>query len=194
MEHARPIRRTVLVIAVTLALMLMLLGCEMCDAYNNWTRGGRADDLPATRDAYSDAPSNAAPSQGEDSSGAVPEGEPVLEIGNPKAVQNGGTSPTWQTDGPMTVNEIHTYHWNDGQGQTPGTIGLESSDGSTYGPWETSGLPGQGGVPNATWVAKPGVVLPEGSYKVIDSDPGSWSQNADSEGLGFTWIYASPAQ
>lgn len=115
-----------------------------------------------------------------------------MEIGNPKAVQNGGTSPTWKTNEPMNVSEIHTYHWNDGQGQSPGTIGLQGADGTLYGPWETTGLPGKGGVPNATWVAKPGVVVPAGSYKVVDSDPDSWSQNADSEGVGFTWVYATP--
>lgn len=187
-------RHRVLVVGLMLITLSMLLGCEACDAYNNWAGGGRTDDLPVSRDAYSDAPESASPPQVSSSSGEAPAGEPVMEIGNPKAVQNGGTSPTWKTDQPMMVSEIHTYHWNDGQGHAPGTISLEGADGTTYGPWETTGLPGQGGVPNATWVAKPGVVVPEGSYAVIDSDPASWSQNADSEGVGFTWIYATPAK
>ncbi len=120
--------------------------------------------------------------------------KPVMDVGNPKAVQNGGTSPEWTAAQSMKVTEIATYHWNDGKGQTPGTIALAGSDGKTYGPWQTTGLPGQGGVPNATWVAKPNEVVPPGSYKVVDSDPGSWSQNADSGGQGFTKILASPAK
>ncbi|MDZ4169736.1 MAG: hypothetical protein U1E26_08785 [Coriobacteriia bacterium] len=120
--------------------------------------------------------------------------EPVVAIGNPKAVQNGGTSPTWEAETSMIVTEINTYHWNDGKGKSPGTLALQSGDGKTYGPWQTSGLPGQGGVPNATWVAKPDEVVPPGTYKVVDSDPGSWSQNADSKGVGFTNVIAAPAE
>ncbi len=110
------------------------------------------------------------------------------------AVQNGGASPEWEAKSPMMVTQIDTYHWNNAQGATLGTISLESSDGKTYGPWETKGLPGQNNVPKATCVATPNEVIAAGTYKVIDSDPQTWSQNGGSNGLGFTNLYAKPAQ
>ena len=35
--------------------------------------------------------------------------------------------------------------------------------------------------------------LPAGVYTVIDSDPASWAQNAQSDGCGFTRIETLPA-
>lgn len=93
----------------------------------------------------------------------------------------------------MLVTKIQTYHWNGGQGAPPGTVGLSSSDGKSYGPWPTEGLSGQSGVPNAYWVATPNEVIPAGTYEIVDSDPASWAQNAESNGLGFTFLYAVPA-
>lgn len=134
--------------------------------------------------------------QGQSSGGSPEEApaEPVVDVGNAKAVQNGGTPPTWEAETSMKVTEISTYHWNDGKGKTPGTLALQSQEGKTYGPWQTTGLPGQGGVQNATWVANPNEVVPPGAYKVVDSDPASWSQNAESKGVGFTTVRAAPAQ
>jgi hypothetical protein len=52
-----------------------------------------------------------------------------------------------------TITKIGTYHWNQAKGSAPGTIGLRDQNGKMWGPWQTSGLDGQGGVPNAYWVA-----------------------------------------
>jgi hypothetical protein len=63
-----------------------------------------------------------------------------------------------------------------------------------------AGAPGgNGGVQNATWVtfgvspsgsvlANLDLVLPPGTYTVSDSSPGTWSQNAESNGEGFAIV------
>jgi choice-of-anchor C domain-containing protein len=46
-------------------------------------------------------------------------------------------------------------------------------------------------VPNANWIATPNVVIPAGTYTVIDSDPSTWSQNSGSGGQGFAAVTSS---
>lgn len=114
----------------------------------------------------------------------------IAEIGNIAAVVNGPTAPSTFTLSRSTrIVRITTYHWNAARGASPGTITLRSSTGTTYGPFPTTGLPGQGGVPNANWQAAVDVVLPAGTYEVIDSDPATWSQNAQSAGRGFFAVF-----
>ncbi len=43
-----------------------------------------------------------------------------------------------------------TYHYFN-NGTPPGTIALEASDGTVYGPWPAAGTEGQGGVADAYW-------------------------------------------
>jgi len=114
--------------------------------------------------------------------------EEIFSVRTNMAVYNGITGPpTFTINEAWLLTVITTYHWNDEQGATPGTIGLRAADGTTYGPWQASGLPGQGGVPNAYWVAYPGIVIPPGAYTVTDSDPSTWSQNSETGGLGIAW-------
>jgi hypothetical protein len=90
------------------------------------------------------------------------------------------------------VAKISTYHWNNGIGTSAiGAIALRSESGEIYGPWQAQGEPGQGGVPNAYWVAYPNASLPAGTYTVIDSDPGTWAQNAASGRAGMVWAEGS---
>ncbi|GEM_PF-6284762 len=104
------------------------------------------------------------------------------------AAYNGATAPaTFTIYESWLVTYIATYHWNDAQGAEPGTIALQSSDGTVYGPWQATSLPGQGGVPNAYWIVNPGIVIPAGTYTVIDSDPGTWAQNQETGGAGMSW-------
>jgi hypothetical protein len=108
---------------------------------------------------------------------------------NIDALQN---DPTQQTvvilNGPAMISKITTYHWNNARGTTAiGPIALRSATGQLYGPLQAEGESGQGGVPNAYWVAYPNVSLPAGTYIVIDSDPTTWAQNAASGGAGMTW-------
>jgi hypothetical protein len=114
--------------------------------------------------------------------------EQIYEINTLGAVYNDPTTPTIFTIyDTWLVTEIVNYHWNDAQGAEPGTIALQAEDGTLYGPWQAHTLPGQGGVPNAYWVVNPQVVLPPGTYTVIDSDPSTWAQNSETGGIGISW-------
>jgi hypothetical protein len=119
-----------------------------------------------------------------DTSGPVEEFFSVSSIG---AAYNGATPATFTIDQAWYVTVIHTYHWNDGQGASPGTIGLRAADGTMYGPWQATGSDGQGGVPNANWTVNPNIVIPPGDYTVIDSDPGTWAQNGETNGAGMSY-------
>ena len=104
------------------------------------------------------------------------------------AVSNGVGAPTMFTiDEAWMVTEIVTYHWNDGKGQKPGTIRLEAGDGTIYGPWQSTGMPGQGGLANAAWIVNPNIVIPADTYILSDSDPDTWSQNVDTGHAGMSW-------
>ncbi|MCK7575192.1 MAG: hypothetical protein MZV65_04395 [Chromatiales bacterium] len=130
------------------------------------------------------------------SPGTTAKAEPVVSFdnGNIYGVGNGPTAPTtFELEEPRVLALIRNYHWNSARGATPGTIALRDAQGRQYGPWQTEGSPGQGGVPNAYWTVRPMIRLPAGVYTVIDSDPASWAQNAQSDGRGFTRIETLPA-
>ena len=125
----------------------------------------------------------------------IPLGDPVAvsDTMNIAGVYNGPTAPTvFSISSPHLVTYICTYHWNNAQGAAPGTIALQHSDGTVYGPWQVSTRPGQGGVPNAYWEVTPNVVIPAGTYTVIDSDPATWAQNGESGGRGMGEVRATP--
>jgi len=108
---------------------------------------------------------------------------------NTGGVQNGPTAQAlFMTPTPVHVTQLVTYHWNNGQGARPGTIGLRSMNGSTYGPFQATGSSGQGNAPNVNWTANVDLQLAGGTYQVIDSDPNTWSQNGQSGGAGFAII------
>jgi hypothetical protein len=97
------------------------------------------------------------------------------------------TAPTTFTiTEPWLVTYLMTYHWNNGNGATPGTITLRGPDGTTYGPYQAAGEPGQGGVANAYWVIRPNVILGPGTYTVTDSDPATWAQSPETGGAGMS--------
>lgn len=93
---------------------------------------------------------------------------------------------------PRILSMIRNYHWNSARGASPGTIALRHESGTRYGPWQTTGSPGQGGVPDAYWTARPMVLLPAGTYTIIDSDPATRAQHRQSKGKGFTKIETRP--
>ena len=187
-------RHRMLIVGILLVSML-LLGCDFFDGwFSNSSPGPRDGEslYPDPNDPYSDtADSVMAPEAEEPAVGA----ETVLfDNQNILAVQNGGTSPSFTVAVATTVTKIQTYHWNDASGNgSTGTISLKADDGTVYGPWDTVGAEGQGGVPNAYWAATPNVTIPAGRYTVVDSDPGTWSQNADSGGAGFVIVTGQAA-
>ncbi|HQN18221.1 MAG TPA: hypothetical protein PKV86_03740, partial [Syntrophobacteraceae bacterium] len=117
----------------------------------------------------------------------------IFDNGNKGGVDNKPTAATTFTvQTPHVITLIANYHWNSGRGSRPGTISLRGGSGRTYGPWQATGSPGQGGVPNANWTCKPNITLPPGTYTVVDSDPATWAQNSGSQGRGFTRIEGYP--
>lgn len=188
-------RRNAIIVGIILVSML-LLGCDFFDGWFSNSNPGPRDGeslYPDPNDPYSDTGEGVIAPEAEQ---PVEAAESVLfDNQNILAVQNGGTSPSFTVAGATTITKIQTYHWNDASGMgSTGTISLKADDGTVYGPWDTTGAEGQGGVPNAYWAATPDVTIPAGRYTVVDSDPGTWSQNADSGGEGFVIVNGQAAQ
>jgi hypothetical protein len=120
-------------------------------------------------------------------------GKVIFNNGNTASVYNNPTRPTTFTiNQPYVITLIQNYHWNNARGSNPGTIALRDQSGRIYGPWQATGSPGQGGVPNAYWNVYTNVTLPAGTYTVIDSEPSTWAQNSESNGAGHTRIEGYP--
>ena len=121
--------------------------------------------------------------------------EITLTDSNTESVQNGGTAPTFSTRGrTYCLIQIVDYHWNDGQGATPGTVGLTvvsglGGAGNVIGPLPATGSAGQNDAQNVNWTGTaaqaPQPVVINGHYSCLDSDPATWSQNTKSGGAGF---------
>jgi hypothetical protein len=112
----------------------------------------------------------------------------VLDTGNALGIHPGGSAPSFTLNKPARLVVLTTYHFLDGGGPAPGTLALVGPGGKTYGPWRAKGVDGQGGVANAFWETRPDVSLPAGAYKVVDSDPSTWSTNDQAKGVGFTTV------
>jgi hypothetical protein len=134
----------------------------------------------------------------------VPNGAHAADLSygfNIFGVSNGGpntNSGFIVTGNGWNVTQLVTYHWNNGLGtRTAGNISLYNASGSSLsliGTFPAIGEAGQGGVPNANWVANvPNKFLPAGIYRVTDSEPWTWSQNAQSGGLGFLIVRGTVA-
>ncbi|MDD1729414.1 MAG: hypothetical protein LUQ50_10125 [Methanospirillum sp.] len=114
-----------------------------------------------------------------------------FDNGNLGAVENKVTCrPQVTFSSSVYICKITNYHWNYGKGTSQtGEIMLRNvNDGMTYGPWKTTGGPGQCGVPNAYWVAHVDEVVRAGTYLVEDTDEKTWSTNAKSNYCGQTQI------
>jgi hypothetical protein len=151
------------------------------------TNQGGIVPLPGGRDYTGhDSPLTSQPAPGR--------GELIFEVGNVGGVGNGPSKTTkLKLSSPHVVTLIRNYHWNSGRGAAPGSIALKGKDGDIYGPWQATGSPGQGGVPNAYWTVYPNIALPAGTYSVIDSDPATWSHNTESNNRGFVRVEGYPA-
>lgn len=97
---------------------------------------------------------------------------------------------------PTNIAAIYNYHWNDGAGQDAslisGTIAIEQiiseTERTEIGRWPaTSWTTNPGAVVNTGWVAYPNILLGPGTYKVVDSDPATWSASYGGMGAGVDW-------
>lgn len=154
------------------------------------TKGG--DDTPAadttTTTTTTSTTTTTAPAASEGTAAPL-----LFEIASIAGVSNGPTAPSVADLPAARVTAIVTYHWNNAQGATPGTVALQGADGTMYGPFPTTGSPGQGGVPNAYWTAVVNIQVPAGRYTVIDSDPATWAWTPDTGGRGMVHIYGVAA-
>jgi len=115
--------------------------------------------------------------------------ETLFDNNNPQAVANSPwKATTFTLSAPAQITRIMTYHWNHGSGAPAGEIGIQNLAGRSFGSWQAQGEQGQGGVSDAYWIVEPNITLPAGTYRVIDSDPGSWAQNAASGGAGIATV------
>jgi|GEM_PF-6628920 len=106
----------------------------------------------------------------------------IFNNGNLSGVDNKGTPPDFTLPRAARISSVLTYHYNHGRGAPGGSIQILGEDGTRYGPWRVE-------VKNQVyWIARPNVLLPAGRYRVIDSDPATWSQNSASGGAGHTII------
>lgn len=112
----------------------------------------------------------------------------IFKNGNVYSVMNGGSQSSFVVDAPALITKITNYHWNNGRGTQPGKIALRHRDGTTYGPWQANGRSGQGGAPEVYWDCCIDVMVKPGLYKVVDSEPSTWSQNQLTKGEGMTEI------
>jgi probable HAF family extracellular repeat protein len=126
---------------------------------------------------------------------SIPSGGYVFDNWNVCGVKNGPTKDTtFMIDTSYLITFIATYHWNYGSGALPGGkgISLKDSSGTVYGPWAVITSAGSGGRVNVNWECHPGVVLPAGTYTVVDPDPATWSQNDGSGNKGFVRVAGPP--
>ena len=148
-----------------------------------------ATDTDTDTDTATDATNTtAAPETSTPEVAPTPEGEEIelLNIGNILAVTPGAVGPSFTVTQDTLITSIENYHY--GPESPPGQIGLLTSDGTLVGPWQSVGTEGQGGVANAYWTVTPDQVVGPGTYTVWDSEPSTWSTNADAGGLGFSVV------
>jgi hypothetical protein len=119
---------------------------------------------------------------------ARPSGD-IFNNWNRGGVLSSPEKPTVFTVDKLTyIAYIVNYHWNGGSGSASGTISLKDQNGTVYGPWTVSALSGANEMKNVVWFVSLHIVIPAGTYTVIDSDPSTWSCNPDSNNKGFTEI------
>lgn len=124
-----------------------------------------------------------------------PEPSMVESTYNGGGAENGPTAPTvFTVREAYVITSIQTYHWNGGHGARSVTIALRHEDGTVHGPWQAVGATVQGGKANVYWTVEPKVTIKPGTYTVVDSDPSTWAQNAQSGGRGFAQISGYPAR
>ena len=145
---------------------------------------------------YTDSGTSSEPSEG--TSSVIPEGENkvIFNNWNTGGVDNSPScAPSFTLSEPHMITYIDTYHWNYGSGtKAGGNVILRDHDGKEYGPWQVETKSGQGGVPNAWWIAHPNEVIPAGTYGVVDSEQSTWSQNPESGGCGFSKVEGYPVK
>ena len=118
----------------------------------------------------------------------------IFDNSNISGVFNSPSSPTtFSISSPYVLTSLRTYHWNNGQGDTPDNgIYLSDTAGNTFGPWPITTSSGSGGTPNVDWFSDISIAIPAGTYTVVDPNPDTWSHNSASGNAGFVTIQGRP--
>jgi len=109
---------------------------------------------------------------------------------------NGPPNPaTFTLNSTAWISEVETYHFNNGNGDVPGTITLQLPGGGVYGPFPAQGFNANSTLcantvnsPCLAWVASVNLPIGPGTFTVQDSAPATWSYNTgsgSSNGSGF---------
>jgi hypothetical protein len=106
---------------------------------------------------------------------------------NEQPVKNNPNSKTKiELTSTTVITKITTYQYNKGKGSLPaGTITLVDENRIVHGTWQCTAINGSDGTPGAKWVCEPNVLLPVGTYKVVNSGEDTWSYNSESDRKGF---------
>ncbi|MGP1442414.1 MAG: stalk domain-containing protein, partial [Anaerovoracaceae bacterium] len=105
---------------------------------------------------------------------------------NTDGVQNNpkGNRFAFEITKSYNLKSITTYHWNNGNGQAPGTISLYEGGGNKIGSWQAVGR-ASSGRNNVNWDVFTNVTIKPGEYYIDDSSPETWSANSKSSWKPF---------
>jgi hypothetical protein len=116
----------------------------------------------------------------------------IFDTKNNEAVLNNPPRPAeFAISQDYYITSIWNYHWNGGQGVTPGNISLRRSDGKVFGPWEVTAADVTGKI---NWECKPNTKIPAGTYTIVDSEHAMWSWNNKTGGRGMSKVKGYPAK
>jgi len=90
-----------------------------------------------------------------------------------------------------TISTITNYLYTDGQETVIGTIGLRSSKGKMYGPWQVNAKNALGKDDTNCWIVTPRISIPPRRYTIIDSNKETWSSNSQSRNRGMTQVFGN---
>ncbi|MBQ7265067.1 MAG: S-layer homology domain-containing protein [Firmicutes bacterium] len=113
---------------------------------------------------------------------------------NPDAVQNGPTKKaSFSSTNYLHLKAVTVYHWNGGQGATPGTISIYDAGSDAV----VGTFLAEGRLNNTYWDCYPDVILAPGSYYIKDSgwDTASWNSGAPGGMMELrgTWYEDDPS-
>ncbi len=111
----------------------------------------------------------------------------IYDSWNADGVSNSPSiNPTITISNSSKISKIGDYHYNNVAGQDPvavnGKISIyDNTSGALIGSWAASALENTDDLgftclgPNMCWGAYPNITLKPGTYRIVDSDPSTWS-------------------
>lgn len=112
---------------------------------------------------------------------------------NKNAVISGARHcPLYTPENDVRLSAVTTQHWNGGMGAVPGVIRIydvTDGDEELLGSWEATARD-ESDAENVNWDIFPDIMLQAGhTYHISDSDPATWSNNQESDEIGFVELF-----